>query len=564
MQTIRIFIASSSELKEDRVKMRDFFSQENDLLHKKGIYLELVQWENFLDSISSTRLQSEYNNAIASCDIVLCLFFTKVGKYTSEEFDTAYQTFKVEGKPKIWTYFKNAQIDTGSITDEINTLLAFKKKIGALGHFYTEYTNIDNLINKFSRQLDLVLPEVLTESKSNEAPIKKVEEAEEVENKFNELLTERLINAISSHHPKAADFLAANPDWASNPDLIKTAKRIIINGYVGVIGSQIRKLMSIGEERFSESKMKRYVANCHLTAKRGLQLICYALISKLWDHQLVKQVKFSKAQTALLVRFFKNSVEQDLLGFADLLRNLLEIYSENQLDFLISESKVLLPQLQEGSEFLSACQKLNESSQVVSNFNLQLNDCLDAERNVSILLEYLSFLAEYRMISINEIDYNQQRNDQEGLYLHNYTLLSGEGLANQESQSNVRRESSPVISHAVIIFKGNYRENINLDPFIIDINGLKLEGGSKICFYSYANSYDDLNLNYSFIEDNSREVLQKSTNPKPNDGSLNALNTWLSKKENRVDMNLDKVYSLFFEAKKTLTGIEEESTEDIF
>jgi hypothetical protein len=140
MKTIRIFIASSSELKEDRDKFRIFISTENSRLikQKKNIFLDLVQWEYFLDAISDTRLQSEYNNAIRSCDIVLCLFFTKVGKYTAEEFDTAYETFKDQGKPRIWTYFKNADIKTGAITDEINTLLEFKKKISGLGHFFTE------------------------------------------------------------------------------------------------------------------------------------------------------------------------------------------------------------------------------------------------------------------------------------------------------------------------------------------------------------------------------------------------------------------------------------------
>lgn len=154
MHTIKIFIASSSELVDDREDFRKFISQQNDRLHKQDIYLQVVQWENFLDAISNTRLQDEYNKAISDCDIVVCLFFTKVGKYTAEEFDTAYQVFKDTGKPKIWTYFKNANIQTGSITDEINTLLAFKKKIKDLGHFHTEYTGIDNLLNQYRNQLD--------------------------------------------------------------------------------------------------------------------------------------------------------------------------------------------------------------------------------------------------------------------------------------------------------------------------------------------------------------------------------------------------------------------------
>ncbi|MEN2283156.1 hypothetical protein AAGF08_13515 [Algoriphagus sp. SE2] len=561
MKTIRIFIASSSELKEDRDQFRLFISRENDRLHKKGLYLELIQWEYFLDAISDSRLQSEYNKAIESCDIVVCLFFTKVGKYTAEEFDTAYQVFKNKGKPKIWTYFKNAQINTGSITDEINTLLAFKKKIGDLGHFYTEYTNIDNLINQYRSQLDKFLADFEEETKLPSDP--KSKEPKEIKNTFNDLLTPNLLKAIAKYNRKAGDFLSANSDWEENKHLVQTAKRIIINGYVGVIGVQIRKLMSIGEEEYSESKMKRYLENCHMTAKRGLQLICYALISSLWDHKVKNEVNFSGPQQDALVKFFRNAAEEDMLAFSELLKNLLEIYSANKLEFLISEAMDLLPLLNEGSKFQSACEYLNQLPKLIQNSSFKLSDCLESEKNLSVVLEHLGFLAEYRMISINEIDFNQQRNDEEGLYLHNYTFLDGEIQANND-QNKVRRESSPVISHAVILFKDNYRKNINLDPFIIDYNGLALTGGSKICFYSFCNTYDDLNLNFNFIEDNSRVVIKKSNNPKPSDSDLNALNRWLSSKENRKDMNFDKVYSLFYHAKKSLTGIEEETTEDLF
>src|SRR5205809_3075451 len=143
-QSIKIFLASSAELKADRDAFRNFIGGQNDRLHKQGIYLEIVQWENFLDAISNTRLQNEYNKALSNCNIALCLFFTKVRKYTAEEFDTAYQVFKDTGKPKIWTYFKDAPLNTGSITEEINTLISFKKKINDLGHFYSVYTNTDN------------------------------------------------------------------------------------------------------------------------------------------------------------------------------------------------------------------------------------------------------------------------------------------------------------------------------------------------------------------------------------------------------------------------------------
>lgn len=564
MKTIRIFIASSSELKDDREEFRMFISQENDRLHKKDIYLEIVQWENFLDAISDTRLQDEYNNAISGCDIVLCLFFTKVGKYSSEEFDTAYQVFKDKGKPKIWTYFKNAPVNTGSITDEINTLLAFKKKIGNLGHFYTEYTNIDNLINKYRTQLDKFLPAtednftagITGPNDGKSMPTEK----EPVKNTFNELLTKKLIEAIRPYSKKANDFLTTNSYWETNEDLVPTAKRIIISGYVGVLGIQLRKLMSIGEEDLSESKNKRYLENCLLTAKRALQLICYALLSGLWDHQLSNDGKFSQTQTNALVKFFKNAAEENINGYADLMKILIEIFSEKNLVLPIPQLKEFLQNLQAGSSFIDACANLHTITELLNKASFTANDCSGAEKNLAVVLENLNFLAAYKMISIKDIDYSLRRNDKEGHYLHNYSLLEGDSQANNNNQSKVKQENSPVISYSVLLIKENIRQYINLVPFVIDYNALGLAGGSKICFYSFCNTYDDLNLNYSFIEDNSKVTIKRSKNPEPRDDQ--SANKWLASEANRKDMNFDNVFYLFSEAKRILAGLEEETAED--
>lgn len=160
MKTIKIFLASSSELKDDRDALRQFISVENDRLHKQDIYLELVQWEYFLDAISNSRLQDEYNKALANCDVVLSLFFSKAGKYTQEEFDVALQRFKDTGKPLIYTYFKDGQVNMSEINEEVLSLLNFKKRLKDIGHFSTSYKNIEDLKYQFKLQLEKLLPEL--------------------------------------------------------------------------------------------------------------------------------------------------------------------------------------------------------------------------------------------------------------------------------------------------------------------------------------------------------------------------------------------------------------------
>lgn len=155
MQSKKIFLASSSELKEDREAFEIFINRKNKDWVTKGVFLELVLWEDFLDAMSPTRLQDEYNRAIRECDLFVMLFFTKVGKYTEEEFETAFGQFQATRKPFIFTYFKDAGISTGTANKkDLMSLWAFQEKLDALGHFYTRYQNLDGLKLHFNQQLD--------------------------------------------------------------------------------------------------------------------------------------------------------------------------------------------------------------------------------------------------------------------------------------------------------------------------------------------------------------------------------------------------------------------------
>jgi len=157
LSTIKIFLASSAELKDDRDDFDLYFSHQNDrLIDVQGIRLQIVRWEYFLDSISETRKQDDYNANLRNCDIVVCLFKTKVGKYTEEEFDEAMKEFKANGEPKIFTFFRDFQLSADEIKakrKELESLHAFQQKLSDLGHFWTKYNDAEHLKLQFSNQL---------------------------------------------------------------------------------------------------------------------------------------------------------------------------------------------------------------------------------------------------------------------------------------------------------------------------------------------------------------------------------------------------------------------------
>ena len=150
-----IFLASSSELKAERGAFEARIYRKNKRWHDAGIFLHLEVWEDYIDAMSRTRLQDEYNVAIRTADIFVLLVHTKVGKYSAEEFETAHAQFKATGRPLIYTYFKNppspGDPEPGP---EYDTVRALQARLATAGHFITPYQSVDGLIDHFTQQLD--------------------------------------------------------------------------------------------------------------------------------------------------------------------------------------------------------------------------------------------------------------------------------------------------------------------------------------------------------------------------------------------------------------------------
>ncbi len=154
MQTKKIFLASSEELRADRVAFELMIGQLNQEWVPRDTFFHLVVWENFIDALSKDGLQQEYNKAIQDCDIFVLLFFTKVGRYTAEEFEAAFGAFSIGNRPRIYSCFKDDLVLTGDLHDSIVSLLAFMKKLGARKHYFPRYRSPEELKWLFSRQLD--------------------------------------------------------------------------------------------------------------------------------------------------------------------------------------------------------------------------------------------------------------------------------------------------------------------------------------------------------------------------------------------------------------------------
>jgi hypothetical protein len=91
-----------------------------------------------------------YINSERYCDLFVMLFFTKVGKYTAEEFTTAFGSSKETNKPFIYTFFKDASITTDAANQEnLMSLWAFLEKLKNIGHFQNTYKSAEDPLLQF-------------------------------------------------------------------------------------------------------------------------------------------------------------------------------------------------------------------------------------------------------------------------------------------------------------------------------------------------------------------------------------------------------------------------------
>ncbi|AYL97792.1 hypothetical protein [Mucilaginibacter celer] len=547
-QTIQIFLASSSELKADREQFMLFINDENIRLNAAGIFLKVVCWENFPNAMSAAGLQAEYNNALRGCDMAVFLVFSKVGKYTNQEFDVAMDAFSTGQAPKIWTYLKNEAVYLDAVEeDDIKSLFDFKRKLRQLQHYPTRYNNIDHLKYQFKTELDRCFPNMPareeTEETTTPVPIQNDEKTQlpssEQKTAYNEVLSFRLFETIKKTNERArALFGAAEMNgalWENDAGYRKEAKAIIISAY-GVLGVKLRKLMAIGVQGDVAENKKNYIVICHLTALRALQLLCFALLSKLWDEKNSER-HYDETQINKIRLFFNSPLEMSLTAYRNLLSTLLLMFDENNLEYPISELKGISDKMQPESDFVKACNFLNS----LPGSAYTETDCVEAENSLTIVLEHLSFLTNYTMESIKNVEYFGLRNIRQ-YYIHKYTAL---GCDENTLIDLVKQQDVPLNTYAVLLknTKITYQPKLNLFPFIIDANALTSEQGAQIYFYSSANT--DGSLKYSFWEDKDKTIVinQPSAENDYNQGS----------KHFDASRSLD-VVTLFKDALQAITG----------
>ena len=160
--SIRIFLASPGDVSSERALIETIVDNWNKRwLRSKNVIFDLLRWETGIVPDFGDDVQDVVNKQTDEFDILIAVFWTKVGTETSrsisgsvEEYERALDRLRNGENIQISFFFKNAAPNLEDIdTEQLNQLREFKKTIPKEGGLYQEFSDDETL----RLQIDLLL-----------------------------------------------------------------------------------------------------------------------------------------------------------------------------------------------------------------------------------------------------------------------------------------------------------------------------------------------------------------------------------------------------------------------
>ena len=146
MKEVPVFIASSiNEFKRERVELRAYLLQLNQLYKPKGVRLEWYGPEDSSYAMRSDGSQGEFDDEIRDSDFCFFIVGRNLGDYTRHEFEIAWEHFQKHKKPLIVCYFLPS-FSSDSVTE-------FRHRLEELDYYYKNCMDWSTL--KLEMQIEL-------------------------------------------------------------------------------------------------------------------------------------------------------------------------------------------------------------------------------------------------------------------------------------------------------------------------------------------------------------------------------------------------------------------------
>lgn len=145
MRTIKIMIAASEEMHEEKLEFTNLIEHLNEVLEPRGIELKRVKWNPETDGAIEN-----FKAKLKDCEMCLTLYWRELAGSSEQELDTAYSELKGGNNPRnLYVFFKEP---TEGLTEALRDFKA--NFVTNYGHFFCKFENVDTMNLHFILQFE--------------------------------------------------------------------------------------------------------------------------------------------------------------------------------------------------------------------------------------------------------------------------------------------------------------------------------------------------------------------------------------------------------------------------
>jgi hypothetical protein len=286
----------------------------------------------------------------------------------------------------------------------------------------------------------------------------------------NEVLIRKVFDEMLKHKTSLSKLVVSEEEDEELPDY-RILADLIIKNFPWPVGVELRRLFSGSMRALDRLRLDQLFK----TIERSMQFFCFVMLSQVTkakqEGKLIIPDSFS---TEFRNRFFLLS----LGTFTWMIRAMGNLFQDQKIEWFMPEISECFDK-----KFYNALDFWVPERNEIGHYQINLTAediekrCVEYEEKLTFILQRISFLAKYKLVSVKEIKVFKSK-IREASFHHVFNLLNS---SDSDFKANEFNDTNFTDSHSVLLMKNikSIDEYLNLSPLIIDTSSEVLDTKEK-------------------------------------------------------------------------------------
>ena len=287
---------------------------------------------------------------------------------------------------------------------------------------------------------------------------------------INELLIQKVFQEMLKYKPSLEKLLVTDEDEEETVSS-RFLGDIIIKNFPWPIGVEIRRLFSASMRQLDRLRLDQIFK----TIERSMQFMTFVMICQLWKENKEKKIEIPEN---LRKEFNSRLLILTMGNYTWLIRTIGNLINTNSIQWFMPEMGANFDK-----KFYAALDFWVPERNEVGHYQINLTQeeierrCVEYEEKLAFILQKISFLCKYKLVSVREIKVNHPKNET-AKFNHIVGILNS---SDSDFTAKEMEEDKFAESQSVLLMKSmkTIDEYLNLSPLVIDTNSETIDNKEK-------------------------------------------------------------------------------------